>query len=264
MILASDAVLAAKSRFARKTPAGGAIWRTEFFGPPPSPASATSVDEDAGNALIYADPAPGEVRLPQAFLVEQEAGALVKPHFHFVDQFQIVVDGDGSFGRHAVQPITAHFASACTAYGPIVPGPEGLKYFSLRASADSTGAQFVPAAKDKMRKLPKRHMLSERIAVSAPDALSAMPAAVLETVKAEPDGLAVLMLRAPPSTVCALPDPRQGGGQSLIVAAGAIAHEGAAMGRWSALFVSCDEPAYEVHAGPAGAEVLVLQYPRPG
>ena len=46
--------------------------------------------------------APGEVPpadgvlYPVAFLVEKDAGAVVKPHFHSADQYQVVVQGGGS------------------------------------------------------------------------------------------------------------------------------------------------------------------------
>ena len=138
MIYANALGLAAPTRFARNAPGGGRIWRTDYFGPPPSPKSSNSVDPNAMNAEVFTPPAPGEIRPPQAFLVEQEPNAIVHPHFHFVDQFQVVVDGGGRIGRHDVGPIMAHFAGACTGYGPITPGDGGLKYFTLRASADST------------------------------------------------------------------------------------------------------------------------------
>ncbi|MFM7610777.1 MAG: hypothetical protein ACKO9A_18150, partial [Alphaproteobacteria bacterium] len=108
MIYANALALAAPTRFARNAPGGGRIWRTDYFGPPPSPKSSNSVDPNVMNAEVFIPPAPGEIRQPQAFLVEQEPNAIVHPHFHFVDQFQVVVDGGGRIGRHDVGPIMAH------------------------------------------------------------------------------------------------------------------------------------------------------------
>jgi hypothetical protein len=85
---------------------------------------------------------------------------------------------------------------------------------------------------------------------SPPEALKVRREAVTETVLEEEDGLGILMLRLSP------------GGQSMLVAAGAIRHGGALLERLSALFVSPDEPAYIAEAGPEGGELLVLQYPR--
>ncbi|HYF07793.1 MAG TPA: hypothetical protein VD970_09230, partial [Acetobacteraceae bacterium] len=166
MAYVTAAAEAAPTRFARRTREGATIWRTDFFGPPPSPVGSNSVDPAALPTVEYTDPAPGDRRPPQAFLVEQEPGAIVHPHFHFVDQFQVAVDGGGLLGRHPIAPVTVHFAGACTAYGPITPGEAGLKYFTLRASADGTGAQFLPASRGRMRPTAKRHRLTPPIAAA--------------------------------------------------------------------------------------------------
>src|SRR5262245_18405605 len=75
---------------------------------------------------------------PQGFLVDvHQPDYVIKPHFHLVDQFQVIVSGGGTFGRH--HPITAgslHYADAYTPYGPIVAGEKGLAFFTLRARAD--------------------------------------------------------------------------------------------------------------------------------
>jgi hypothetical protein len=263
MIYAATTAEAKPSRFARVTPEGGSVWRTDYFGPTPSYKSSNSVDPNAPNPHDYVEPAPGETRPPQAFLVEQDPRAIVHPHFHFVDQFQVVVDGEGTIGKHPLAPVMVHFAGACTAYGPINPGGQGLSYFTLRASADDTGAQFLPAARGKMRKdWPKRYVLAERILPSSPEALRARREAVAEVAMQEPDGLAIVLLRIPPGGRLAAPDPAAGAGQSMIVTAGTVLHGGKALDRLSALFVTPDEPAFVAEAGPEGGELLVLQYPK--
>lgn len=262
MIHAQAAGAAAPTRFSRVAPGGALLWRTDYFGPPPSPTSSASVDPTAPSTVEYVPPAPGERRPPQAFLVEQEPGAVVHPHFHYVDQFQVVVDGGGTIGRHGVEPIMAHFAGACTGYGPITPGPEGLKYFTLRASADGTGAQFLPAAKARMRAGPKRYVLADPVHPSTAEALAARREAAEDVVLREPDGLAIILLRIPPGGRMLGPPPAEGAGQSLLVAGGHIRHGEAWLERWSALFVPPEAPAFLAEAGPEGGELLVLQYPR--
>ena len=253
---------AAPTRFARRTPEGATIWRTDYFGPPPSPLGSNSVDPKAPPTVEYHDPTPGEARLPQAFMVEQEPGAIVHPHFHFVDQFQIAVAGAGTLGRHAVGPVTAHFAAACTAYGPITPGAAGLTYFTLRASADGTGAQFLPAARDRMRPTPKRNIVTDPIEASDAAARMARKRSVLENVLEHADGLAVMVLRLAPGMRTTAPHPVRGGGQSMLVIAGALETEDQMLDRCSALFVGADEHAVAVVAGSEGADLLILQYPR--
>src|SRR5258706_11881492 len=40
-------------------------------------------------------------------------------HFHEVDQFQVIMEGKGTFGRHDVSPYCVHFSRAYTPYGPL-------------------------------------------------------------------------------------------------------------------------------------------------
>ncbi|WP_374442923.1 hypothetical protein [Stella sp.] len=264
MIHAADAATAAPTRFSRRSAEGPLIWRSEFFGPPPSPASSASVDPRAGGFVPYDPPRPGEVREPQAFLVEQEPGAIVHPHFHHVDQFQVVVAGSGTIGKHAVRPISAHFAAAHTGYGPITPGPDGLHYFSLRASADCTGAQYLPGARERMRAVPRRNVFAPAIAPTAPSGYAGMEPVRVETLLEEADGLSFRYVRIAPEVDAILDGLAAGAGQSVVVTAGAIRHDGRLLRRWSALFVPADRSTLPVRSGPEGADLLVLRYPRAG
>ena len=56
---------------------------------------------------------------PTAFLAQYDPGDKSCPHFHQVDQFQILVQGKGTLGRHAVEPYSVHFSRAYTPYGPL-------------------------------------------------------------------------------------------------------------------------------------------------
>jgi hypothetical protein len=89
-------------------------------------------------------------RGPQAFLVELEKpGHIIKPHFHHVDQFQIVVDGGGTLGKHELHPVTVHYTDSFTPYGPIVAGENGLKFFNFRPAAD-VGAEYMPGSRERL------------------------------------------------------------------------------------------------------------------
>ena len=107
----------------------------------------------------------GEALAPQSFLVEQDPDSVILPHFHVQNEFQVVVKGSGSIGRHAVRPLTVHYTGAHTGYGPITAGPGGLWYFTLRPAMDQ-GALFLPEARERMQKVPKRHLLGRPLAVS--------------------------------------------------------------------------------------------------
>lgn len=262
MPYAIAAAEAAPTRFSRRTREGSTIWRTDYFGPPPSPVGSNSVDPSAPPTVDYADPAPGEARPPQAFLVEQEPGAIVHPHFHYVDQFQVAVAGGGTLGRHAVGPVTVHFSAACTGYGPITPGEAGLKYFTLRASADGTGAQFLPASRERMRPGARRNLVLGPIEPAPIEARQARTASSLDSVASEADGLAVLVFRLAPGARVTTPEPAKGAGQSMIVLAGEVRCLGKRLDPLSALFVRPEEDALYLRAGDDGADLLILQYPR--
>lgn len=260
-MLAKSQVEVAATRFSRVSTSGQLVWRTEFLGPPPSPVSSDSLA--VAGAIDYREPGPGEVRPAQAFLVEQEPGAVVPPHFHFVDQFQVVVAGGGKLGAHAVEPLAVHFAGACTGYGPITPGDAGLSYFTFRASADETGAQYLPSARPRMRPLPRRNVIAPRIPMGQSQDVAARKAGVLETALEKDDGLGIFYLRLAPNESITSPSAAHGNGLSMLVAAGALTLAGRSYAPWSCLFVAPAEGSATLQASDAGAEVLVLRYPRP-
>lgn len=259
-MLAKSQLEVASTRFSRVSMSGKLVWRTEFFGPPPSPVSSDSLA--VAGEIEYREPGPGEVRAAQAFLVEQEAGAVVPPHFHFVDQFQVVVAGDGKLGAHAVAPLSVHFAGASTGYGPITPGETGLSYFTFRASADETGAQYLPGARPRMRPLPKRNVIAPQILPGAPPELAARKEAMLEESLRKEDGLAVFYMRIPPDESMTTPSAADGNGLSMLVSAGSLRLGGKNYEPWSCLFVTPQEGTATLTASAIGAEVLVLRYPR--
>lgn len=262
MIVAVDAASSERNRFHRTTREGASIWRRRYFGPEPGPTGSASVDPSQSVAPDFVEAPPGAPCEPQAFVVEQSPGAIVHPHFHQVDQFQVAIEGSGTLGRHALKPLTVHFAGAHTGYGPILPGPHGLKYLTARARADVSGALFLPAAKARMQPRPRRNRFAGPIETSDPAALAARRDVAVETAMEEPDGLGVWFVRLPPGAEAALPPPGEGDGETLWIAAGALKLAGAWHDCGTAAFVSPDEPAQTVAAGPGGAEVLVLRYPR--
>src|SRR6201996_6183276 len=202
-MLAVTQAEASRTRFSRVTADGKVVWRTEFIGPPPSRRTEALVDAKPPE---YTEPKPFEVREPQAFLVEQEAGATVAPHFHYVDQFQVIVSGDGILGRHPVSPLTVHFAGAHTGYGPIIPGENGLSYFTFRASADETGAQYLPAASARMRKGQRRNLVAKHLPISSPAELTSRQQNAIDVGLEEEDRLNVQLLRIAPNRGLQLPD----------------------------------------------------------
>ena len=134
MILTADSTVAhATSR--RKTANG---WHTTFIG-------------KNRNTLKENEAAPSAEGLyPMAFLVEKEAAAVVHPHFHQADQYQVVVQGSGRLGVHDIASVAVHYTDAYSAYGPIIAADEGVSWFTLRNAWDP-GARYMPAQRQQLR-----------------------------------------------------------------------------------------------------------------
>jgi hypothetical protein len=206
------------------------------------------------------DPAP-DALLPMAFLVEQDPGSTASSHFHRQDQFQVVVGGHGTLGTHDIRPLTVHFTGAYTAYGPIrASATEGVHYFTLRNGFDP-GARFMAMAENRATlraQAGRRH----REAVTGPLPLPHAGAPLETLLGPEPDGMGAWRYRLGAGEQAAGPDPASGRGQYWVVVAGSMIHDSAAFGERSCSFVYPDEPPFIAVAGPAGLEVLALQFPR--
>ncbi len=213
---------------------GAGYWRSDF------------IPSDARGAAAGA-PSPWQ---PQAFLVEQDADSEILPHYHEENEFQVVVNGGGSFGRHEVAPVTVHYAGRHTGYGPIRSGPGGLWYFSLRARTDP-GARFLPEWRDRMERGPKRHILADPV----PDST----AACTPVIDPQPDGVAAWVLRCAPGGRADPPTPPSGAARYYLVMEGSLAWNGAPLPRLSAAFAS-GQPFLPI-AAAGGARLLVLQFP---
>lgn len=201
--------------------------------------------------------------LPQGFLVTQPPGSVTPAHFHEPNQFQVFVAGGGRLGAKTATPLAVQYANGHTPYGPIVAGVEGLSYFTLRQRWDP-GAKYVPAALDKLRKGTQRTRMASGVELASESVRKARTCSKTETIfEAEADGLAAWVLRVgPKQKVCGLPDPREGGGQYLLVAGGSAIHDGKELPKWSTIFLSREEPPPPLTTGDSGLDLLVLQFPQ--
>jgi hypothetical protein len=210
----------------------------------------------------------GEIRKkPQAFLIEMHADETIVPHFHAVDQFQVFVAGSGGLGRSndAANPIAVHYADRYTGYGPILAGPQGYSYFTLRANSDS-GAVYLhePGYREKLKPSKKRHYMVHGLTLSTEPVLRNRREAALEALfenqQQDVRGPAAWMLRLGPDMALRGPASR-GGGQYYLVANGSLECEGASYAAWSTLFLDPADDALDVRAGNGGLEALVLGFP---
>jgi len=237
MILIGSSERARATRHARTLPNGFSFHRSEWM-------------EGGDDASLS----------PTVFLVEQPAGAVLAPHFHMQNQYQVVVAGHGRLGAHEVAAGSVHYAGAFTGYGPIVAGPEGLSYFTVRAVRES-GANFIETSRDKMVRGPKRHVQGPPLATASDGELLALTVPRCEhLIPAQADQLGACVWSLPPGASIEAPPPAPGG-QFHFAMAGTLRHGPAWLGGWESRYLSALEPACRLEAGPRGLQVLVLQMP---
>ncbi|MEZ5854575.1 MAG: hypothetical protein R3D67_07410 [Hyphomicrobiaceae bacterium] len=204
---------------------------------------------------------PGQLDVSsQVFLVVRPfAGARIEPHFHDVDQFQVVVDGDGRIGKKKVRPITFQYADAFTPYGPIIANEQGLSFFTLRNIA-SGGFWAMPGNKQSM---PGR---AGRNIEGVFDLEAGVPTEgqVIreQLMPRQDDGVDAVGIRLGPNARAAgLASERKG--QFYLVCAGTLLADGKVLPERSIVRLEADDPTMELVAGPDGAQVLAVQFSAP-
>jgi hypothetical protein len=251
MILTADSIVAHNTN-RRRTNNG---WNTTFIG------------KNRG-ILKEGDPVPSSEGLyPMAFLVEKEAAAVVVPHFHQADQYQVVVQGSGRLGKHDIASVAVHYTDAYSAYGPIVAADDGVSWFTLRNAWDP-GARYMPASRRQLREARAKFQHREATCGPLPPLsdveLAALDAPRGDTVIAETaDGLGTWRYTVPANQSVTGPHPSTGGGQFWLMSAGSASVAGGALlAVQSCIFVPPEDDAATLFAGPAGADLICMQFPK--
>lgn len=210
-------------------------------------------------ANVDPNPSAEAMGRPQAYYVEQPPRATVPPHYHDTNQFQAFLRGDALFGKKTVGALTVHFAGGHTPYGPIVTTEHATHYLTLRNCWDS-GGKTMPQSRPTLRPVRRRFAMVEEFVL--PEA-AALPAGAVERHDAMPcevDGLGVATfgLGAGAETDLALALP--GAGRYGLVMQGTLRGRGTDLDSGSCVHIGADD-VETFTAGPAGAAVLVMQFP---
>ncbi len=214
---------------------------------------------------FLSEEAPSGTRRGNGKLVEQDPLTTLGAHFHYVNQFQVVVSGSGKIGRYEVRPITVQYAGAYTAYGPLRAGPEGLGYLVLR-DAIIPGLALMPSEIAKLdRSTTRRYFMA-----GATD--QARAAALVETGQGtehvfhaqEDDGLAASIYRLPPGQTYLGRRPASGGGQFHVVTSGTAICNSQEYWPLCCIFSNANEEPLRLVAGSTGVEIVFMQFPTSG
>lgn len=196
----------------------------------------------------------------QAFLVERPyPNPRVAPHFHDIDQFQVIVAGDGRMGKKEVKPVTFQYADAFTPYGPIVGRDDGISFFTLRAVA--SGGYFpMPGSKHAMPGRAGRNIAGSFDIEREP--LPPGEVAHEPLMEEEADGIYAEGIRLG-ATATAEGLDMNAGAHFYLVCAGSLDQDGKRLPPKSLIHVEPGEAAPKLQAGADGACVLAMRFPRP-
>jgi len=197
---------------------------------------------------------------PTAVLTRYENERYSAAHFHEVDQFQVIIDGKGEFGRHHVSPYCVHFSRAHTPYGPLQSDKEtGWAFIVLRARFDP-GAQRLPAALDKLKQIANRKPWQVTAQVTFPS--EGGDVSVKEVAEISGDkGLFTQAITMSPGSRTMTPRQAGGDGQYIVVVKGSLIHENAQRDAPIVIFVKRDELVFCLQAGPEGLQAIIMNFP---
>ena len=186
-------------------------------------------------------------------------------HNHPVDQYQVLFGKPGShYSSHEgdVPPLVVHYADAYATYGPLSGEDPPLLFFTLRA--EPTGETiFMPKDREKIGWRGRRNIHQEFKLLD--DLEFPKPGGVRREAVFEgfDDGLEAFAILAGPGATFTVEASEATNGQYIVVTDGWLEYEGHKCELHSLAWQDRDEPPVELVAGPEGARVFVLRFPRP-
>ena len=198
---------------------------------------------------------------PFAVLVEfPNPNGTLLAHFHDVDQFQIVVQGDGKVGRHPLGKFGIHYTDAFTTYGPIHAGAEGISFFTIRTERGAP-PHYMPQSRGMLSDRKRGREITCQISLEHAGGSDA--GGVRTLIAPHVDGLAASLMDLPAGAGATGFAPGAGAGQYYLVLSGSLQEKGQELPAGSLAFVPPDdEAAPGFSAGTAGARLLYLQLPK--
>ena len=190
---------------------------------------------------------------PQVYLAEiLTPNAFEGAHFHEIDQWQIFVGGGGQFGKAPIDPVMVQYADAWTPYGPMIGGPDGYSFLTVRRHS-SAGAMYIPESRQKRKVLGGRQVSK----TFKPDELDD-PGGWNAILGPYDDGLVAYGIALGAGEHVTLPDADVE--QFCVVAGGTLRVDGRDHPSASTIRVGTQEEEPELEAGPDGATLVVVNF----
>jgi len=205
-------------------------------------------------------PPEGDLTAPHGYLAENTPGRLLRTHFHELDQFQIFLNGGGTFGRHNIVPITVHFSRAFTPYGPIIAGENGLDFLTLRQRRD-LGAYYLPDKRAVLDQMPNRVPWQVSQTLTFTESADAVTVSTLDQIM-DDKGLAAYSIHMRPNARYEAVDPATGSGQYVVVFKGSLIFEGKELKSLVIGYIASTEIPLQLVAGSEGLQAIILNFPR--
>jgi hypothetical protein len=125
-----------------------------------------------------------------------------------------------------------------------------------------SGANFLPEARDRLRRGPKVQRFGDPIDPLAPEQLSSLGSVRVEDNIPSEDGLFARVVLLPPGAALPIRHEGPSSGQFQMVLAGSVCAGGRTLGALEMVFLAPDAAEADIVAGSGGAQVLCLQLPR--
>ncbi len=208
---------------------------------------------------------------PYSLMNRIEQSYEIEPHFHSTDQWQFLAEGDATLGRQKISRYCIHFNRAYTPYGPLkANNNKEAAYFDLYSRYQPGAFPIVGAEGPQnmafLKRITNRKPWQIKRQVTFPSQQGIQVAKEMR-LEAIPDikdenGLYAYSLVLPSHAKCTAPDPSGGAGQYVVVVNGSLLSEGKEHKSYVVVFVAPDERPFEICAGAAGLEALILNFPQ--
>jgi hypothetical protein len=198
--------------------------------------------------------------IPHAQVVEQPPGVVQEPHFHEIDQYQLITAGSGRIGAKPVTSGQYQYTDRATTYGPIVGAADGINYLVLRPRGEpgvDISARFMPQSRHLRSRRPGRHRYGDTAAVSED------PGNWWRLSSDAGDGGLVATAIAPEGLPVTEPSRRSECGPGyLVVLRGSLVVNGERLGSPSVVWVEVDDPWPRIEGGPSGGTAVWFSFSR--